>query len=316
MRAPAPSSADPQVSRWIARELALARPRAPSLIITVWGDAIAPHGGAVILPGLLRLLRPFGINERRARTSIFRLTREGWLAAQRMGRRSLYRLTADGGRRFEQAYRRIYAAPVEAWDGSWELVVADGRGARRRQALRDLLRWEGYGVLGPDVYARPAQPDGVLPAGVETVAGGAPVIAVRARDDAALGSGALAASVARAWDLAAIGADYRRFLRRFGGVIERFRVVGADAHDPEQCFIVRTLLVHAYRRVLLRDPRLPAELLPLDWPGAAAFVLCRDFYRLTHACAERHLLAVLEGPRGRLPPADASFYERFGGLSD
>ncbi len=120
----------------------------------------------------------------------------------------------------------------------------------------------------------------------------------------------------RAWDLPAIGADYRRFLRRFGGVIERFRIVAPDAHDPEQCFIVRTLLVHAYRRVMLRDPRLPAELLPLDWPGAAAFALCRDFYRLTHACAERHLLAVLEGPRGRLPPADASFYERFGGLSD
>jgi phenylacetic acid degradation operon negative regulatory protein len=33
---------------------------------------------------------------------------------------------------------------------------------------------------------------------------------------------------------------------------------------------VRTLLIHAYRRVLLRDPLLPAALLPLDWPGAAA----------------------------------------------
>ena len=316
MRAPARSAADPLVSRWIARELAQARPRAPSLIITVWGDAIAPHGGAVMLPGLIRLLLPFGINERRARTGIFRLAREGWLAARRRGRRSLYRLTADGARRFEQAYRRIYAPPVDAWDGAWELVVADGRGARRRQALRDLLRWEGYGVFGPDVYARPARPDGTLPAGLEVPGDAHPVIAVRARDDAALGGGTLAASVARAWDLPAIGADYRRFLRRFGGVIERFRIVAPDAHDPEQCFIVRTLLVHAYRRVMLRDPRLPAELLPLDWPGAAAFALCRDFYRLTHACAERHLLAVLEGPRGRLPPADASFYERFGGLSD
>ena len=77
---------------------------------------------------------------------------------------------------------------------------------------------------------------------------------------------------------------------------------------------MRTLLIHEYRRVLLRDPQLPAALLPLDWPGAAAYALCRDFYRLTHACAERHLLAVLEGPRGTLPPADAAFYERFGGL--
>jgi phenylacetic acid degradation operon negative regulatory protein len=305
---------DPQVARWIARELAQARPRAPSLIVTVWGDAIAPHGGAVMLPGLIRLLAPFGINERRARTGIFRLTREGWLAARRMGRRSLYRLTPDGARRFEQAYRRIYAPPVETWDGSWELVVADDRGARRRRALRDLLRWEGYGVFGPDVYARPAQPPTALPDAASAAARTGHLLAVRALDDATFGGGSLAAAAARAWDLAAIAIDYRRFLRRFGGVIERFRRASADLHDPEQCFVVRTLLIHAYRRVLLRDPRLPAELLPLDWPGAAAFTLCRDFYRLTHGCAERHLMATLEGPRGRLPPADASFYARFGGL--
>jgi PAS domain-containing protein len=64
--------------------------------------------------------------------------------------------------RFEQAYRRIYAPPLETWDDTWELVVADGVRARRRQALRDLLRWEGYGTFAPGVYARPAQPSGAL----------------------------------------------------------------------------------------------------------------------------------------------------------
>ena len=95
------------VRGWIRRELAAAPPRASSLIITVWGDAIAPHGGAVMLGGLVELLAPFGINERLVRTSVFRLAREDWLAAKPVGRQSLYRLTRDGGRRFEQAYRRI-----------------------------------------------------------------------------------------------------------------------------------------------------------------------------------------------------------------
>ena len=58
-------------------------PRAPSLIVTVWGDAIAPHGGAVVLPGLIRLLDPFGINERLVRTNVFRLARQGWLRPNR-----------------------------------------------------------------------------------------------------------------------------------------------------------------------------------------------------------------------------------------
>ena len=137
---------------------------------------------------------------------------------------------------------------------------------------------------------------------------------MRAHDDAGLGGTSLAAAVPRAWDREGVSSDYRRFIARFGGVIQRFRQFGDDAHDPAQSFIVRTLLIHAYRRVLLRDPQLPAALLPLDWPGAAAYALCRDFYRLTHRAAERHLLATLRNDRGTLPPASPEFYLRFGGL--
>ena len=305
---------DAQIRRWIARELAAADLRAPSLIITVWGDAIAPHGGAVMLPGLFRLLAPLGLNERRVRTGVFRLAREGWLESTAVGRRSLYRLTGDGARRFEQAYRRIYAPPEERWDDSWELVIADGLAAARRRALREELGWEGFGTLAPGVLARPATLGSTVSRIAEALDVASRIITVRARDDAALGGRSLAQAVPRAWNLAHVSADYRRFLRRFGAVIDRFRATGDGEHDPEQCFIVRTLLIHAYRRVLLRDPQLPAALLPLDWPGAAAYALCRDFYRLTHRSAERHLMAALEGPHGRLPRANAAFYRRFGGL--
>ena len=113
---PLPASRpDPQVARWIARELAAAPPRASvARSITVWGDAIAPHGGAVMLPGLIRLLAPFGVNERLTRTSVFRLARDGWLGGQ--ADRTAQPLPADaiGARRFEQAYRRIYAPPADA----------------------------------------------------------------------------------------------------------------------------------------------------------------------------------------------------------
>lgn len=267
-----------------------------------------------MLPGLIRLFSSFGVSERLTRTSVFRLAGEGWLAATRLGRRSLYRLTRDGDRRFHQAYRRIYSPPAQSWDGTWELVLTGGLDARGRGALRDLLRWDGFGILAPGVHARPAQPGDTIPKFPGTRAAGARIIAVRASDDATLGGASLASAVAGAWDLPRIATDYRRFLRRFGGVIERFRAAPAGDHDPEQCFVVRTLLIHEYRRVLLRDPRLPAALLPLDWPGDAAHALSRDFYRLTHRSAERHLLGVLEGPRGALPPANAAFYDRFGGI--
>lgn len=301
---------DPAVARWIARTLAADPPRAKSLLVTVWGDALAPHGGAVWLAALIRLLAPLGVNDRLVRTSVFRLVRDGWLAASSHGRRSRYRLTGAGERRFDDAYRRIYHRPPEDWHGTWELVVAGGVPAARRAALRDELAWAGFGVLAPGVFVRPHEPSRPLPAIF-----GAPGIAERvvvAQAGDLPGGRPLADCVEQAWNLAALAAEYRRFLHRFGAVIERFRA--GDAHDPQQCFVVRTLLIHAYRRVLLRDPLLPAALLPLDWPGAAAHALCRDFYRLTHHSAEAHLAATLAGDGDSLPPANAAFHARFGGL--
>src|SRR5437868_13070404 len=122
---PSPSPMiDPFVARWIRRALALDPPRARSLIVTVWGDALAPHGGIVWLAGLIRLMAQFGMNERLVRTSVFRLVRDGWLTAQTRGRRSRYRLTREGQRRFEQAHHRIYAPYAQRWDGDWEIAVA------------------------------------------------------------------------------------------------------------------------------------------------------------------------------------------------
>jgi phenylacetic acid degradation operon negative regulatory protein len=308
--------ADPAVARWIRRTLDDDPPRARSLIVTVWGDALAPHGGAVWLGGLIRLLEPLGINERLTRTSVFRLARDGWLSAESRGRQSRYRLTAEGRSRFEAAYRRIYAPPVERWDGEWEMVVdpPDGASAPARSALRESLGWEGFGVLVPGVHVRPrAGPsEGPAPA-LPPEAQRTLLLRVRDQDDLPAPR-SLALRADRLWDLRALAADYRRFLALFGGVIERFRMRDIAASDPEQCFVVRTLLIHAYRRVMLRDPRLPPALLPLDWPGAAAFALTRDFYRLTQARAEAHLAATLEINGSRLPPADRSFHHRFGGL--
>src|SRR5471030_2295969 len=129
--------ADPAVARWIQRTLKADPPRAKSLIVTVWGDALAPHGGTVWLAGLIRLMAPFGINERLVRTSVFRLAQDGWLDAAIHGRLSRYRLTREGKRQFDDAHRRIYARPADDWDGTWELVLADAVPPARRGALRE-----------------------------------------------------------------------------------------------------------------------------------------------------------------------------------
>ncbi len=309
-----PRTAAARIAAWTVRDLASAPPRAKSLVVTVWGDAIAPHGGEVWLSGLIRLLAPFGINERLTRTSVFRLAREGWLAARQDGRRSRYRLTRQGLRRFEHAYRRIYAPPpANDWDGRWQMLVATPAGMDTpvRRELRRELGWEGFGVLAPGLFVRPARPEGnssiaeILRA--HRAERGIAVLVARGGDDATRAR----AWVRLCWDLPVLAAEYRNFIRRFQRVVAEFS--GRD-DDAQQCFVVRTLLIHAFRRVSLHDPQLPPNLLPASWPGPSAYALCRDFYRLTHKRAEAHLASILHTERGMFPPAAPYFHQRFGGL--
>jgi phenylacetic acid degradation operon negative regulatory protein len=303
------------MERWIGGALAAAPPKAKSLVVTVWGDSIAPHGGAVWLSALIGLVAPFGINERLVRTSVYRLAQEGWLAARQDGRRSVYRLTRQGQRRFEHAYRRIYAPPAtDPWDGVWHLVIVPPAtiDESSRRELRKELGWDGFGVLGPGLFARPARPGGEVELNETTRALGIDRrIAVVATRALAHGAGSIAALTGDCWDLKGVAAAYRGFVARFRGV-SRALGQGVDP-TPQQCFVLRTLLIHEFRRVTLHDPQLPAELLPSNWPESAAYALCRDLYRLTHERAERHLTVMLEGSRGARSAAPY-FYKRFGGL--
>jgi phenylacetic acid degradation operon negative regulatory protein len=303
-----------RIAAWIRAELARHPPRAKSLVVTVWGDAIAPRGGAVWLGGLIRLLAPLGLNERLVRTSVYRLTQEGWLEAQQNGRRSRYRLTTAGRQRFEHAYRRIYAPPPTDWQGRWEIVLASAptlAPAQRRSVLQELA-WEGFGRLAPGVFIRPMHGHGA--ADVRSVLANTGVeqrvIVLQAREAPDVEAASLRAQARRCWDLPRVAGEYRAFCARFEALVPALR--GPRDADATQAFVVRSLLIHAFRRVTLHDPRLPAELLPCRWPGREAYMLCRELYRLTRSASERHLSATLRSEGVRLPAAASYLHRRFG----
>lgn len=115
------------------------------------------------------------------------------------------------------------------------------------------------------------------------------------------------------WNLADLEGRYASFVKRFRPLIA---AQGKDANvSPKSAFVVRTLLIQEYRKVLLRDPQLPAELLPADWHGTAAYQLCRNLYIAIHRQADVWLSEVMETAQGPLPPPAATFMQRFGGLT-
>ena len=302
--------ADTALARWIRRELAADRPRVPSLIVTVWGDALAPQGSEFWLATILRLLGPFGANERAVRTGMFRLHRGGWVQPRAVGRRSRYRLTAAGTEGFERAFHRVYDPPFPPWDGRWEGVIAGTEvgGPAVRKRLRDELAWAGYGHFGAGVHLRPARGDGAaarIGQGLRLSDAMTAFIARDPPDDALPGLSARAETV---WRLATLAGEYRRFVARFGGVAPAF---DRGSGDAEQAFVVRTLLVHAYRRVRLRDPQLPREVLAADWPGAPAYAVARKLYRATRTRAEAFVATVLGAEAELASPKPASAGPRF-----
>ena len=140
--------------------LARLKPNAKSLIVTLFGDAISPHGGVVWLGSLVDLVAPFGLNERVVRTSVFRLSKEGWLTSTQVGRRSAYGLTDSGRRRFEAADRLIYAGTRKPWGERWTIVFTGGLDGEVRDTLRTELAWQGFGQVQPGVMLHP-DPDEV-----------------------------------------------------------------------------------------------------------------------------------------------------------
>jgi phenylacetic acid degradation operon negative regulatory protein len=303
---------NPSIDKWIQRFLATDPPRSKSVVMTVFGDSIAPHGGAVWLGSLIELLAPFGISDRLVRTSIFRLADEGWLEARREGRRSLYTLTGSGLRRFELAYRRIYAPPNLTWQGSWTILFAPPGtiNADERGALRKELLWEGFSMLAPGVFGHPGDNNEVLEDILGRVGVRGKLFICQASELSQVSTRPLRDLVEHGWELKPVLEGYQHFIKQFGSLLAQLD----DATEPEQAFVIRTLLMHAFRRVQLHDPLLPLELLPKNWPGIAAYELCREIYQRTYASAEQYLMTTLQREDENVAPAAPTFYQRFGGL--
>jgi len=286
--------------------------RAGSLITTVFGDSIAPRGGTVWLGSLIAAMSEFGISERLVRTSVFRLTRDEWLEADQVGRRSYYSLTEEGAQKFEQATHRIYGKPRLDWSGQWTLVLLSGLDAALRETVRKELSWLGFGATSTSLMAHPSADLGDLKAVLSRLHVQNEVVVMNGRTLDGGQDSAMRDLVQRSWDLEAIDERYEQFLEHFEPVLKS--VSKNDSLLPLNAFQVRTLLIQEYRKILLRDPLLPSEMLPDEWHGGHAYQLCRDLYQSVYRAADDFLTETMETANGPLPPPSKDFFNRFGGL--
>jgi phenylacetic acid degradation operon negative regulatory protein len=278
-------------------------------LVTVFGDAVLPHGRAIWLGSLTELLEPLGINDRLVRTSLRRLVGEGLVLGEGLGRRSYYKVHPDAEATFARAETRIYLAGHPKWDGQWTVAVLDPSSSTsdQRRAIRRQLTWAGMGQVTPTVFASPT----VAVADVEAASAGlqgAPVIITRG--PMAAGQSSTQRQLAeRIAPLDELHGACTALIDRFGPLAAALEADAAPL-DPGDAFLARTLLINEHRRIALRAVPLPAELHSDDWIGERAFDLVASIYRVLRQPSERRLTEVWEGSEP-LQPVAAAYQRRF-----
>lgn len=232
---------------------------ARSALFDVYGDHLRSRSSAAPVAALVRMMAPLGIAPPAVRTAVSRMVRQQWLLPVRLDQGPGYRLTPRAERRLSEAATRIYRSGVAPWDSRWHLLVVEPITDRTtRERLRAGLTYLGYAMIGDNTWISPresAEVDALFQSE-----------AVRAERFLAQYDGDDCRLTTTAWDLEGLGRAYARWL------VDAKALVGEASGQcsDQDAFMIRSRLVHEWRKFLFRDPGLPTELLPSDWAGDAA----------------------------------------------
>lgn len=250
-----------------------------SVLVTVFGDlAQAPTdriGGAA----LSRISGAVGFRPEATRVALHRLKKDGWLDSERLGRTSRYYLTELGRRESAAASPRIYAAaPAEAPGWTLFLAPVGETGALDSLAVRaapHVLRINTQTLLA----AGPVAP---VPSGLLSLDGRLAALPGWVRD--------------KVCDADRIAASHRlsAALRALDAALP-----DTEPLSPIEVAVLRVLIVHGWRRLILPLPDLPDALFPDGWQGAD----CRALVQSLLAALPRPPLADLEAEADPLRPA-------------
>jgi phenylacetic acid degradation operon negative regulatory protein len=307
------SQTDKRIQRFIQKE----RVQAGSLIISLFGDAVYPRGGSVWLGCLIRLLEPLQVNERLIRTAIFRLVKDDWLQTETQGRRTNYLLSASGISRIAAASQHIYASRSPVWDGQWRLLMLSSEVTPKdKERLKKALRWQGFGTWQNQAFVHPSADLNQAFEGLQREGLGhlqKCLWPIKAKGLPLQGRLSDSDVVAQTWGLDELAMHYQQFVKTYQPLLDEWRhpLFSKDNLQKETSFLLRLLLIHDYRRLLLRDPLLPADLLPAKWPGDAARDTCRALYECLLEPSEKFLDDEMQLADGRATKSLKFLRQRF-----
>ncbi|MBZ5555207.1 MAG: phenylacetic acid degradation operon negative regulatory protein PaaX [Acidobacteriia bacterium] len=250
------------------------------LIFTLYGDYLLPRKGSAPTGSLIALLGLLGVRNQAARSTLSRMSREGWLKGKRRGRHSRYALTLNARHLLEEGTRRIFEPRRRRWDGRWRVVVYSLPETKRdlREALRRRLSYLGFGALTPGTWVSPHDRQVEVQSLLKDLKAQRYVQYFEGHWRGHISNKEL---VTRCWNLKELNRQYAMFLRKWVPELEKYEkgVASGNRLSPSECFVHRFWIIHEYSAFPNRDPNLPAELLPKGWRGNEASQVFRKYRR-------------------------------------
>lgn len=220
---------------------ALGGQRVWSLMISLFGDLAQDDGQAINGPVLSAVMTLLQVRPEATRVALHRLRNDGWVVSLKSGRISQHSLTAKGRAETVAASPRIYAAPDTA-PAEWHCVMVPENTAD----MVAQMAGRGFVQLLPRVFVGPA---GATPPA-----------------DSLLMSGTDVPNwVSEQLEPADLLEPYGALLTTLD-TLQKTLPPATDL-SPIESAVLRCLIVHNWRRLVLKHPVLPAPLTSPDWVG-------------------------------------------------
>ena len=211
-----------------------------SLIVSLFGDLARAQGDQISSATISQIMAVIGIKPEAMRVALHRLRRDGWIESMRVGRTTHHQLTQSGWGQSKKARAPIYGAEP-AFPEGWHILVGDGSDAAKAE-MDELAKGGDYFTLHGSVTLAKGQAPNVE--NLLSVSGRA----------------GLPKWLKQKLCPPEVIARYRNLDQRLAWILD----APPENLTAGQTAAFRTLVVHHWRRLALRNAHIPDELFEDD----------------------------------------------------
>lgn len=212
-----------------------------SLMVSLFGDLAQNKGDRIDGPILSAIMTAMSVRPEAVRVALYRLRNDGWIRSQKQGRISLHSLTERGRAESAAASPRIYISPQDM-PVNWQAILVEENSPERHATLTQ----GGFVQIMPRFYLGDARitppPDALV-----------------------LHGNKVPDWLRRHMELSSVTAEYAALSNALRDSFKK--LPPARDLSPIQVAALRCLVVHDWRRIVLKHPVLPKSLVSDDWPG-------------------------------------------------